>query len=154
MLKRVKDRRARAIGHELSNVFAHRTIRPLTDSVLADILNHMVQYSARLDDVFAALSDPTRREIITRLSVRPLTISELAAPYPMSLPAIAKHVRILEETGLLRSRKIGRVRRCALEAAPLEEAANWIAHYKAFWEHRLDALDRFLAASEEKTTIE
>jgi DNA-binding transcriptional ArsR family regulator len=97
-----------------------------------------------LDATFTALADPTRRAILARLSSGEASVSELADPFPMSLPALLKHVEALERAGLLRSRKEGRVRRCQLEAAPLAKAALWIGHYRQFWESRFDALDRYL----------
>jgi len=114
----------------------------------------MVQYSGQLDCVFSALSDATRRSIISQLSTRSMTVSELAAPYAMSLPAVAKHVHILESAGLLRSRKIGRERHCVLAAAAMSDAADWIADYRAFWEKRLDALDQFLSNHEDNSAHE
>jgi len=114
----------------------------------------MVQYSTQLDGVFAALSDPTRRDMIARLSVRPHTVTELAEPHRMSLPAVAKHIRVLEQAGLLQSVKIGRARQCRLSPEPLAAAAEWIAHHHEFWEHRLDALDQYLARQQEESRNE
>lgn len=105
----------------------------------------MVEYSGpRLDRVFAALSDPTRRAILARLRQGPSTVTQIAAPFAVSLTAVSKHVRVLEEAGLLRREVRGREHRCFLEAAPLERASRWVEEYRAFWEQRLDALDSFL----------
>jgi DNA-binding transcriptional ArsR family regulator len=104
----------------------------------------VVNYSP-LDATFAALADPTRRAILARLALGETSVSELAGPFSMSLPAVLKHVEALERAGLLEARKDGRVRRCRLEAAPLQEAAGWISRYRRFWVERLAALDRYLS---------
>jgi DNA-binding transcriptional ArsR family regulator len=97
-----------------------------------------------VDQVFAALSDPTRRAILGHLLAGEASISELAEPFPVSLTAVAKHVRVLERAGLLTHRKAGRVRRCRLVAERLELAGQWIDGYRAFWATQLDALARHL----------
>lgn len=102
-----------------------------------------------LDATFAALSDPTRRAILARLAQGEASVSDLAGPFAMSLPAFLKHVFTLERAGLLEARKDGRVRRCRLAAAPLHEAADWLARYERFWEERLEALGRCLGESPE-----
>jgi DNA-binding transcriptional ArsR family regulator len=106
----------------------------------------MVNYSpATLDATFAALSDPTRRAILARLGERDCAVTELAQPFTMSLPAVAKHLRVLERAGLVRREKIGRIVRCRLQAAPLRDAQRWLADYERFWRARLDALASYLA---------
>src|ERR1700730_12229820 len=107
----------------------------------------MVNYqSCHLDGIFAALSDPTRRAVLTRLSETPeLSVTMLAKPFAMSLPAVLKHLDVLEVAGLIRGRKSGRTVSCRLNAAPLQEAQRWLAHYERFWSDRLDALARYLA---------
>ena len=111
----------------------------------------MVNYSnSRLDATFGALADPTRRAILARLAKRELTVGELAAPFEMSLPAVSKHLRVLERAGLLRQRKDGRIRRCRLEPKAMKNAAEWIEHYRRFWEQQFDALARFLKEKEEE----
>ena len=105
----------------------------------------MVKYSSsRLDATFGALADPTRRAILARLAKRELTVGELAAPFEMSLPAVSKHLRVLERAGLLRQQKDGRIRRCRLDAKAMKNAAKWIERYRRFWEQQLDALARYL----------
>lgn len=105
----------------------------------------MVEYSgSRLDRVFAALSDPTRRAILSRLRRGPSTVTEIAEPFDVSLTAVSKHVRVLEEAGLLRREIRGREHRCSLQAAPLQQASRWMEEYRVFWEQRLDALEEFL----------
>src|SRR5215467_654310 len=106
----------------------------------------MVNYQSRhLDGIFAALSDPTRRAVLARLSEVPeLSVSTLAEPFAMSLPAVLKHLDVLEVAGLIRRRKSGRTVSCRLNAAPLQEAQRWLAHYERFWSDRLDALARYL----------
>lgn len=99
---------------------------------------------ARLDKVFSALSDRTRRGILNRLAEGQATAGELARPFDMSLPAISKHLRVLENAGFLRRTRDGRFHRCELDPKPLETAALWISTYKQFWQGQLDQLARFL----------
>jgi DNA-binding transcriptional ArsR family regulator len=99
---------------------------------------------ARLDATFGALADPTRRAILARLALGETTVSELAQPFRMSLPAVTKHLRVLDRAGLLEHHKDGRVRRCRLHPEPLKTAAQWIAHYQKFWEEQFDALEEFI----------
>jgi len=98
-----------------------------------------------LDATFAALADPTRRAILTRLAEGETSVGELAAPFEISLPAISKHLRVLERAGLLKQEKDGRLRRCKLEAQPLRDAQVWIERYRMFWEGQLDQLAAYLA---------
>jgi DNA-binding transcriptional ArsR family regulator len=105
----------------------------------------MVKYEeARLDAVFAALADSTRRGILESLSDGDLPVSELAAPHDMSLPGFMKHLRVLEEAGLIQRTKEGRVVSCELSPAPMKAAAAWISRYEKFWTARLDSLARYL----------
>jgi len=104
----------------------------------------MVKHGDQLDRTFAALADPTRREIVSRLAEGEKPVTELAQPFDMSLPAVSKHLRVLERAGLLRQARAGRVRLCRLEAAPMKEAARWLAHYQRFWADRLDNLAAFV----------
>jgi DNA-binding transcriptional ArsR family regulator len=97
-----------------------------------------------LDDVFGALSDPIRRAMIERLTAGSATVTELARPFDVSLPAILRHVRVLEAAGLVESHKTGRERHCTAVRDPLRDAVAWIVHYGAFWEERLDALQELL----------
>jgi DNA-binding transcriptional ArsR family regulator len=110
------------------------------------ILNHMVYYSAEpLDRVFAALADPTRRALVARLADRDsLSVSELAAPLAMSLPAVMKHLDVLSQAGLLTREKTGRTVTCRLCAEPMREANEWLNRYQRFWNGRLDQLAAFL----------
>jgi DNA-binding transcriptional ArsR family regulator len=108
----------------------------------------MVQHQASLDTTFAALADPTRRAILARLVERDFAVGELAEPFDMSLPAVSKHLRVLERAGLVRRDKISRVVRCRLQAAPMQDAARWLDKYERFWNEKLDALDRYFAAQE------
>src|SRR5213075_477624 len=101
----------------------------------------MVKYSpAALNRTFAALADPTRRRILAQLAQGDRCVTHLARPYAMSLPAISKHLRVLEKAGLLRRRRYGRVHEIKLEARPLKNAAEWVEKYRAFWEGSLDRL--------------
>jgi DNA-binding transcriptional ArsR family regulator len=110
----------------------------------------MVNNQQALDSTFAALSDATRRGILARLASGEASVTELAKPYDISLPAVSKHLRVLESAGLVARSKDGRVHRCRLEAAPMKSAADWIAHYRQFWEAQLDSLQRYLENSTEK----
>jgi DNA-binding transcriptional ArsR family regulator len=97
-----------------------------------------------LSATFAALADPTRRAILSRLMQGETTVSDLAAPFQMSLPAVTKHLRVLERAGLIRKGRDAQRRPCRIEAKPLKEATDWIAQYQRFWEQRLDRLDAYL----------
>jgi len=111
----------------------------------------MVNSSAALDATFGALADPTRRAIVAHLSRTPQSsVGELARPFAISLPAISRHLRVLEEAGLVTRQKDGRIHRCRLVAAPMETAAEWIERHRRFWEGRLDALERFLESTAEE----
>lgn len=112
------------------------------------IFNHMVKNeSQRLDRVFHALADPTRREILKMLTERQFTIGELADPFRMSLAAVSKHIKVLEAAGLLTRARDGRIHRCTMNAAPLVEAKNIISFYQKFWEQQFRSLDRYLSDS-------
>jgi DNA-binding transcriptional ArsR family regulator len=116
----------------------------------ASILNHMVKHSSEvLDATFSALSDATRRGILARLTLGEASVSELAAPYRMSLPAVSKHLRVLEGAGLVERQKDGRVHRCRLVAEPMKGASDWIERYRRFWEQQFNALERYLAVTQE-----
>ena len=104
----------------------------------------MPNQSIVLDRVYQALSDPTRRAVIQRLSRGPATVSELAKPFRMSLPSVVQHLQVLEESGLIKSQKVGRVRTCRIVPKALISAEEWIAHQRALWEGRLDRLEAYL----------
>jgi len=104
----------------------------------------MEHYPDRLNVVFQALADPTRRAVLGRLGEGPVSISELARPFDMALPSFMKHIRVLEGGGLIRTRKAGRVRTCALEKASLAAAESWLAAQRALWEARTDRLEQFV----------
>src|SRR5438105_15344532 len=105
----------------------------------------MVKYNPRtLNRTFAALADPTRRRILHQLSRGDRCVTDLARPYRMSLPAVSKHLRVLEKAGLIRRRRYGRVHQLNLEAAPMKQAAQWVEEYRRFWESSLDRLARYL----------
>jgi len=111
----------------------------------------MVQYQAsrKIDRVLAAISDPTRRAIIERLARGPARISDVAAPFPMSLTGFCKHVRVLERAKLVRRTRRGRDNTLAMSPKPLRDAALWILKYEEFWNERLDQLERFITEEEE-----
>ena len=102
-----------------------------------------------LDGVFHALADPSRRSMLERLNRGPASVGELAEPLEMSLPAVLQHLRVLEESGLVRSEKVGRVRTCRLQPAALQAAEQWIADRRAGWVSRLDRLEEFLNGEEQ-----
>lgn len=114
------------------------------------IFNYMVkQMDDRLNATFAALADPTRRAIMARLTLGEATVGELAEPFEMSLPAISKHLGVLENAGLLRRERRGRERRCRLRAEPLKDAGDWIEQYRRFWDGAFDRLADYLERSAE-----
>ncbi len=98
----------------------------------------------RLSLTFSALADPTRRAILTRLSRGETTVNELAEPFSMSLPAISKHLKVLERTGLIERSRAAQWRPCKLQAAPLKEATDWLEYYRKFWEQSFDRLEVYL----------
>jgi DNA-binding transcriptional ArsR family regulator len=105
----------------------------------------MVKYSSRtLNHTFAALADPTRRRILAHLARGNRRVTDLARPHSMSLPAVSKHLRVLENAGLLRRRRYGRVHEMQLNAVPLKKAAQWVEEYRKFWEGSLDRLAAYL----------
>jgi DNA-binding transcriptional ArsR family regulator len=110
----------------------------------------MVNNTAALDATFGALADPTRRAILATLMLGQSSISEIARPHRMSLPAVMKHLRVLEHAGLVTQKKSGRIRHCQLSAEPLKNAEQWIAQYRMFWENQFAALDRYLAEDQKK----
>ena len=112
----------------------------------------MLNESARLDLAFQALADPSRRGMLARLSQAPASVSELAAPYRMSLPAVMQHLRLLEASGLVKSEKKGRVRTCRIEPKALAGAEGWIAGQRALWEGRLDRLEDYLETMKSRET--
>src|SRR2546429_5080740 len=99
----------------------------------------------RLSTTFAALADPTRRAILARLASGVASVTELGEPFEMSLPAVSKHLRVLERAGLIARGREAQWRPCRLEAAPLKDAAEWIEHYRRFWEESFDRLDQYLS---------
>lgn len=108
--------------------------------------------SNQLDRTFAALSDPTRRGLLEHLSHGDRCVTDLAKPHSISLPAVSKHLRILEKAGLVRRKRHGRVHSLKLEAAPMREAKQWIDEYRRFWEGSLDRLDEYLKQLQAKET--
>ena len=111
----------------------------------------MLNQSAALDLMFQALADPSRRVMVERLTRGPASVSELAKPLAMSLPAVVQHLQVLEASGLVRSEKVGRVRTCHIEPKALRRAEQWIAERRTMWERRLDRLGEILAADQDET---
>ncbi len=115
------------------------------------MFNHMVKYDRHvLDATFSAVADPTRRAILARLALGESSVTELAEPFAISLPAVSKHLRVLENAGLVIREKEGRTHRLRLAARPLKEAAQWIDHYRTFWEGQFVALEKHLQQSKPK----
>jgi DNA-binding transcriptional ArsR family regulator len=108
------------------------------------------QTSLNLDHVFHALSDPTRRAIVHRLSRGPATVSELAKPFAMAMPSLLQHLRVLEDSRLIRSEKAGRVRTCEMQLSGLSVAEGWLVEQRALWEGRLDRMEAYVAALQRK----
>jgi len=109
----------------------------------------MVKHDA-LDATFAALADSTRRAILARLVDGELSVTELAKPFDMSLPAISKHLKVLERAGLIARGRDAQWRPCRLDAGPLKDVADWVSHYKKFWEESFDRLDEYLREIQKK----
>jgi DNA-binding transcriptional ArsR family regulator len=105
----------------------------------------------QLSTVFAALADPTRRAILARLAGGELTVKELAEPFAMSLPAVSKHLKVLQRAGLIEQGREAQWRPCRLQAAPLREAAGWVEQYRQYWEQSFDRLDEYLKQLQEET---
>jgi DNA-binding transcriptional ArsR family regulator len=98
----------------------------------------------RLDAIFQALGDCTRRALLARLARSPARITDLAKPFAISLPAVSKHIRVLEQAGLVRRSVDGRVHQCTLDAQPLQDAASWLSYYRRFWDDNLAALAAYV----------
>ena len=105
----------------------------------------------QLSQTFAALADPTRRAILARLSLGETSVTELAQPFEMSMPAVSKHLKVLERAGLIVRSRDAQWRPCRLQARPLKEAASWIEEYRRFWSTHLDALERYLDRMDRST---
>ena len=110
----------------------------------------MVKRSAQLDSIFSALADPTRRSILERLAQGEASVMELAEPHDMSLPAVSKHLRVLEEADLVVREREGRLHLMSLNSKPMKDAAAWLERYRAFWEGKFDALERVLGSPPKK----
>jgi DNA-binding transcriptional ArsR family regulator len=130
-------------GSERANLVAKKLC--LHGVIISLTLNQMVKYSSEtLNRTFAALADPTRRRILAHLARGDKRVTHLARPHAMSLPAVSKHLRVLEKAGLLRRRRYGRVHEMQLDAKPLKQAAQWVEEYRKFWEGSLDRLAEYL----------
>lgn len=114
------------------------------------MVSHMDHLSSRLDGVFGALADPTRRAILARLGKGEASVGELARPFAMALPSLMKHLRVLEAGGLVESQKSGRVRTCRLKPAAMTQAEQWLAEQRAMWDARLDRLEAYVKTLERK----
>jgi DNA-binding transcriptional ArsR family regulator len=115
------------------------------------LINSLVQHMAdQLSTTFAALADPTRRAILARLARGECSVTELAEPFDMSMPAVSKHLRVLERAGLIARGREAQWRPCRIEAGPLKEVADWTERYRNLWEQRLDRLDKYLQQMKSK----
>jgi DNA-binding transcriptional ArsR family regulator len=114
----------------------------------------MGEYPEQLGRIFQALADPTRRAVLGRLAKGPASASELAKPFDMALPSFMKHLRVLEDSGWIRTRKQGRVRTCAIEEQPFAAVEAWLSEQRALWEGRTDRLERFVTTTQEKEQSE
>jgi DNA-binding transcriptional ArsR family regulator len=110
----------------------------------------MQESAERLDSTFAALADPTRRAILARLASGDASVTALAEPFEMTLPAVSKHLKVLERAGLIARGRNAQWRPCRLEAGPLKEVADWVGDYRAFWEESFDRLDDYLQELQRK----
>lgn len=106
--------------------------------------SNLTMTADQLSNIFSALADPTRRAILARLALGEISVNELAAPFEMSLPAVTKHLKVLQRAGLISQSRQAQSRPCKLEAKPLQEVATFLAQYQQFWEQRLDQLDSYL----------
>ena len=111
----------------------------------------MLNYQHNLTTTFQALADPGRRAMVERLCKGPASVSELAKPFAMSLPAVVQHLNILEASGLISTRKVGRVRTCTIEPKALQAVERWVNERRALWERRFDRLGELLAATDDKS---
>jgi DNA-binding transcriptional ArsR family regulator len=110
----------------------------------------MAHYSEHLNGIFQALADPTRRAVLQRLSRGPASITELAEPFDMALPSFMKHIRLLEDSGWIQTRKEGRVRTCGIDRKSFAAAEGWLSAQRAVWEGRTDRLERFVTVARKK----
>src|ERR1700719_1142621 len=110
----------------------------------------MVKHDTDLDATFAALADGTRRPILSRLASGEASVTELAEPFDMSMPAISKHLKVLERAGLIARGRDAQWRPCRLDAGPLKDVADWVDHYRKFWEESFDRLDEYLREIQKK----
>ena len=110
--------------------------------------------SDALSATFSALADPTRRAILARLASGEVSVTKLAEPFQMSMPAVSKHLKVLERAGLIARGREAQWRPCRLEAGPLKDVSDWLEHYRSFWEESFDRLDVYLAELKDKATKE
>ena len=126
----------------------------MTGGVVPGMFGNQMVTNGRLDLIFGALADSTRRAIVVRLAQGEATVGELAEPFDVSRPAISKHLRVLERAGLVRRTPEGRMSRCELDAGPMQDAADWVERYREFWEQQLDRLKRYVESEKRTRTKE
>ena len=112
-------------------------------------LSHMAYSSVALDEIFGALADPTRRAVVERLGRGPASVGELAEPFPITLPSFMKHLRVLEDSGLVLTKKVGRTRMCTLDRRRMRRLSTWLEHQRTVWTERTDRLEQFVTDAEE-----
>ena len=132
---------------KVSMGLAHETLS-FCAKCLAVILSSMDQYSERLNGIFQALADPTRRAVLARLGRGPASISDLAKPFGMALPSFMKHIHFLEGSGLIQTRKQGRVRTCVLDQQQFSAVDAWLSAQRSLWEGRTDRLEKFVTQAQ------
>lgn len=115
-------------------------------------LSHMAHSTAPLDDIFGALSDPTRRAVVERLGRGPASVGELAQPFPITLPSFMKHLRVLEDSGLVLTKKVGRTRMCTLDRRRLRRLSTWLDQQRTVWTERTDRLEHFVTDTDTEET--
>lgn len=125
---------------------------PKSDHCMGRTIASEAHATRPVDDVFRALADPTRRQVVERLTRSPASVSELAEPFRMALPSFLQHLKVLEECGLVHSQKAGRVRTYELDTPKLKLAEDWLSRQRALWERRLDQLDEYLLKLKDKRT--
>lgn len=112
----------------------------------------MAHSSTPLDEIFGALSDPTRRAVVERLGRGPASVGELADPFPITLPSFMKHLRVLEDSGLVLTKKVGRTRMCSLDRRRLRRLSTWLDHQRIVWTERTDRLEHFVTDTDTEET--
>jgi DNA-binding transcriptional ArsR family regulator len=131
-------------------VFSHLLKNSLPYGILLSMVLHMANNTASLNKAFHALSDPTRRSVVKRLIEGPATVKELAEPFAIGLPSLMKHIKVLEDSGLISSKKSGRIRTCQIKPTQLAVAEKWLAEQRALWTSRTERLAEYVETLKSK----